>query len=87
MTDNRYANTAQFHKFVLRMMPEWASSIPEGRLMAGILAQAWFEGYKDENRRFFRNETKVLEKYCSVCGLDWEQMVGIYERNCRKVRH
>jgi len=86
MTNNQTATNLQFQRVILRMMPQWASSIPAGRLIAGILAQAWFDGGRDDARRFFANETGTLEKYCSICGLEWEQVRKMYQNNCHKVR-
>jgi hypothetical protein len=86
MTEVGYGTSAQFHRVILRMMPEWASSISAGRLIAGILAQAWFDGGRDDARRFFANETGILERYCSVCGLEWEQVRKMYQDHCHKVR-
>ena len=86
MIDKRYATTAQFHKVILRMMPTWASEMGEGRLIAGILAEAWSNGGSDPCVRFFTNETGMLERYCGVCGLDWEQVRELYQLHCDKRR-
>lgn len=82
MTDTRYASAQQFHKAIIRMMPLWASEMGEGKLIATILSHAWAEGKHDSSRRFFNNETGVLEKYCSAAGLDWIQISELYKNHC-----
>lgn len=86
---HKYATPQQFQKVVLRMMPSWASSLGEGKLIAGVMSQAWSDAMSSLqgatfSNRFFSNENGVLEKYCSACGLNWKQVSEMYEKNCKK---
>lgn len=79
----QYANAQQFGKVILRMMPEWASGIPEGRLVAAILQQAWTDGESVPSRVFFSNQTGRLAMFCEKVGLNWEQVSEMYFNHCR----
>lgn len=81
-TGKRYANSEQFLKALLRMMPAWASETREGVLVAHVIALAWQDGSRISSKVFFRNETKILEKYCNCTGLSHEQISKMYFDHC-----
>lgn len=76
------ATAAQFEKVVLRMMPTIFSSMPEGRLIAGILRQAWDDGDKYSSRKFFLNDESPLGAYCVAVGLDTSQIRAMFTKHC-----
>ena len=77
------ATAMQFEKAILRMMPDCFSSMPEGKLIAGIYGQAFADANKDSSRRLFLNGTSVSAFYCSLVGLDHMQVKEMFIRHCK----
>lgn len=75
--DTRFANPEQFNKVLLRWMPSWASSTPEGRLVAGIITQAWAEGVS----WFFKPDCAALQFWCEKAGLGAAHLSEMFEKH------
>lgn len=71
--DTRFATAEQFYKVLLRWMPSHVADLPEGKLIAGIIAQAWSDG----TSWFFRPTCQSLQFFCDKTGLNpdnlWEE--------------
>ena len=73
------ATPYQFEKLVARMMPAEIAEMGEGRLIAAVLTQAWFDA-KDKRSAydFFMDENSMLEFYCDKTGLNGDQIRMIF---------
>jgi hypothetical protein len=79
MSEALTATAAQFGKLVVRMMPPAFSCMPEGRLIAAILAQAWSDASESPSaRRFFAVRGEGLDYYCEKTGLNAQQLRELY---------
>jgi hypothetical protein len=79
MTEKRqrqYATSSQFATVLLRWMPQWASSTPEGKLIASVFAQAWEDGV----HWFFKEDCKQLLFYCGRVQLNPKAVAEAYRR-------
>ena len=76
------ATAAQFEKVVLRMMPTSFSKMPEGRLIAGILREAWSDAKDLRARNFFMDENSALAMYCDKTGLNTSQIRSMFVNHC-----
>ena len=76
-----------FNKAILRMMPEWASETGEGKLVAGIMSQAWADLPKHPAKEYFRNRDGMLEKHCTLVGLDWQQISKIAKNHVENLKN
>lgn len=73
------ASPMQFEELVTRMMPNAFSKTGEGRLIAGIFAQAWRDA-KDYQaaRAFFTDAGSSLSFYCDLVGLNAQQLRELF---------
>lgn len=72
-----------FEKAVLRMMPEWASDMPEGKLIAAIMATAWSDLSSPD--RIVLNDEDEDAQPCSVKEMArsfFLNETGLLERYC-----
>lgn len=68
------ATTEQFNKGVLRLMPTWATAIPEGALVASVLTQAWLDG----STWFFAQGSEELRFLCGLVDIDPDFISRLY---------
>lgn len=77
--DTRFATAEQFNKVLLRWMPQPLAAIPEGRLVAGILTQAWSDG----DAWFFTPTCKWLQFWCAKIGVSAEFLADEFHKHNR----
>lgn len=74
--DTRFATAEQFNKVLLRWMPTWSSCTPEGKLVAGVISQAWADGMS----WFFKPDCAALQFYCERAGLGAGHLSDMFEK-------
>jgi len=76
------ATTPQFHKLLMRMMPECYSSMGEAKLIAAVISQAWADAADKQSARvFFTDPLSSLEFYCERVGLNAQQIREVFEKH------
>lgn len=77
--DTQFATAEQFYKVLLRWMPEHVAALPEGKLVAGIFAQAWSDG----SSWFFRPTYEPFQFWCQKTGLDVQSLWEEFQKHNR----
>ena len=81
--NHRNATSAQFERVILRLMPNCFSAMAEGKLIAGIYAQAFLDGHLELSRRFFLDDNGGNAYYASLVGLEPTQIRTLYKDHCK----